>query len=139
LSNVDGSRAPTEREMRDLGFSFQVPEIEDVDIVVVDDDKGASLQLVVAHLERLGYPVRPFSRADEALESIQKQPPKILVTDIVMPDMTGIELAEAARTEDPDLGVILVTSYGDEAVADATIRLGISEFLAKPVAIHDLS
>jgi len=138
LNDLERTRTSADRELRNLGFSFEVPEIEEVDIVVVDDDK-TSLQLVVAHLERLGYPVRPFSLPREALAAIEDQPPKILVTDIVMPEMNGIELAEAAREKDPDLAIIMVTSYGDEDIADATIRLGLSQFLAKPIELHDLS
>lgn len=123
---------PSERELRDLGFSFHVPEIEDIDVLVVDDDK-TSLTLMVAFLERIGHPVRSFSDPLDALDAIRAQPPKILVTDLVMPNLTGLELAEEARALDPDIGVILVTSYGDESTAEAAVRLGLSGYLPKPI------
>ena len=130
--------APTQRELRDLGFSFQVPEIEDVPVFVVDDDH-TSLALLQAFLERIGYPVQTFSDPLKALEAIRADPPKILVTDMVMPDLSGLELAEEARALDPDIGVILVTAYGDAGTAESTLRLGISNFLTKPVELATLT
>lgn len=126
------ARAPSDRELSDLGFAFTVPEIEDVDVFVVDDDP-TSLTLMKAFLERIGHPVQTFSNPREALDAIRAQPPKILVTDLVMPELTGLELAEEARALDPDIGVILVTGYGDESTAASALRLGLSSFLAKPI------
>lgn len=124
--------APTVGELSDLGFAFTVPEIEDVDVFVVDDDP-TSLALITAFLERIGHPVQSFTDPREALATMRTRSPKILVTDLVMPDLTGLELAEKARALDPDIGVILVTAYGDDTMAAAALRLGLSSFLTKPV------
>ena len=134
----NASRAPSERELRDLGFSFHIPEIEDIDVLVVDDDK-TSLSLMVAFLERTGHPVQAFSDPLDALAAIRAKPPKILVTDVVMPSLTGLELAEEARALDPHIGVILVTAYGDESTAAAALQMGVSSFLTKPVERGTLS
>jgi putative nucleotidyltransferase with HDIG domain len=138
MKTAKPARAPSDRELRDLGFSFHVPEIEEVPVYVVDDDK-TSLTLLQAFLERIGHPVEAFSDPRDALEAIRAQPPKILVTDLVMPNLTGLELAEQARALDPDIGVILVTAYGDDSTAEATLRLGISRFLTKPVELDTLT
>ena len=92
------SRAPSETELRDLGFSFYIPEIEDIDVLVVDDDK-TSLALMVAFLERVGHPLQAFSDPLDALDAIREKPPKILVTDMVMPNLTGLELASERLSE----------------------------------------
>ncbi|HSH74241.1 MAG TPA: HD domain-containing phosphohydrolase [Longimicrobiales bacterium] len=123
--------------MRRLGFSFHVPEIEDVEVVVVDDDR-TSLALTEAYVRRAGHPVRAFNGALEALESIQRSPPKILVTDMVMPGISGVDLAHEARAVDPDMGVILVTGYGDANTAEATVQLGVDFFLTKPLELERL-
>ena len=132
------NRTPSERELHDLGFSFRVPEVEDVDVLVVDDDK-TSLSLMVAFLERVGHPVQAFSDPLAALDAIRTQPPKILVTDMVMPNLTGLELVEEARALDADIGVILVSGYGDDSTAEATLRVGVSNFLTKPIELNTLS
>lgn len=128
----------SERELQELGFSFHVPEVEEVEVFVVDDER-TSLRLMRAYLERMGHPVKAFSRPGDALDAIRADPPKILVTDIVMPGMTGIELAEKARAHDPDIRTILVTGVGDESTVGSTARLGVSSYLHKPIELHLLS
>jgi len=118
-------------------LSFRVPDVGDVDVIVVDDER-ATLRLLRSHLERIGHPVRAYSSASDALAAIREQPPKILVTDMVMPGHSGLQLAEAARAKDPDIGIILVTGVGDADTAEATLRLGISAFLPKPIEIDPL-
>ena len=109
-----------------------MPAIAEVDIVVVDDD-DMSLSLLKAYLERMGHPVRAFNDPVEAVGSIRERPPKILVTDMVMPGLSGIDVANEARAMDPDVGVILVTGVGTENTAEMTTRLGVSSYLMKPI------
>lgn len=130
-------RPPTADELRELGFAFQVPRIEDVDVVIVDDDK-TSLELAEAFAKRVGHPVRAYLRSEDALQAIQERPPKILLTDLVMPGLSGVELVKAARRVDPDVGVVLMTAYGDAATAEATMGLDITTLLPKPLGIEDL-
>jgi putative two-component system response regulator len=131
------SRAPSDGELRQLGFTFYVPEIEDVGVFVVDDDR-TSLELAEAFVRRIGHPVRAFSDARQALEAIKSEPPKILVTDMVMPDLSGVDLAHQARAVDPDMGVVLMTAYGDAGSAAATTHVGISTVVAKPIDLETL-
>lgn len=130
-------RPPTPDELRRLGFAFQVPEVEAVEVVIVDDDR-TSLELAGAFVERVGHPVRTFSRPLEALEAIRARPPQILLTDMVMPDLSGVELAKEARHVDPDVGVVLMTAYGDQGTAEATMGLDITTLLAKPIGLEEL-
>jgi putative two-component system response regulator len=138
MPGTERDRAPTDGQLRQLGFSFNVPEVEEVDVFVVDDD-GTSLELIEAFVRRIGHPVRAFTNPREALEAIQASPPKILVTDMVMPELSGVDLARVARTVDPDLAVILVTGFGDSGTAAATVQLGVSTFLTKPVEQSQLT
>jgi len=131
-------RAPSESQLRQLGFSFHVPEVEDVGVVVVDDDR-TSLELMEAFVARMGHPVRAFSDPKVALDAIQSEPPRILVTDMVMPELTGVDLGRAARAIDPDIAVVLVTGVGDQGTAQATMQLGVSSFLTKPLELGPLT
>jgi putative nucleotidyltransferase with HDIG domain len=138
MPGTERDRAPTDGQLRQLGFSFNVPEVEDVDVFVVDDD-ATSLELIEAFVRRIGHPVRAFTSPLEALDAIKASLPKILVTDMVMPELSGVDLARAARAVDPDLGVILVTGFGDSGTAAATVQLGVSTFLTKPVEQSQLT
>jgi putative nucleotidyltransferase with HDIG domain len=135
---TERTRAPTEGQLRQLGFSFNVPEVEEVEVVAVDDDQ-TSLELVEAFVRRIGHPVRSFTDPREALEAMREMPPKILVTDMVMPELSGVDLAKEARAIDPDMGVVLVTGVGDTGTAEATVQLGVSSFLTKPLELNRLT
>ncbi len=132
MEGVNSSFGAADQELEQLGLTLVVPEIEDVLVIAVDDDP-TSLTLVQALLERIGHPVLAFTSSTEALEAVRTEGPKILVTDLVMPDLTGLELAERAREFDPNLAVVLVTSYGNDNTISASEALGISGVLAKPL------
>lgn len=130
--------APTEGELRQLGFTFTVPEVEEVEVFVVDDE-ATSLELLEAFVRRIGHPVRGFTDPQAALDAIREAPPKILVTDMVMPGLSGVDLAKAARTADSDIGIVLVTGFGDAGTAEATVQLGVSSYLTKPLELSELT
>lgn len=130
---VEGEkRALSDHDLREMGFQFDIPEIEEIDVMVVDDDR-ASLALMKGQLERVGHPVRAFNDPRAALDAIKERPPSILVTDMVMPGMSGVDLANEARMHDPHMGVVLVTGVTDEAAGVVMAPLGVSAFLSKPV------
>lgn len=114
-------------------FTFHVPEVEDVDVFAVDDER-VTLSFLEESLRQEGHPVRAFSDPAEALEAMRTRPPQVLVTDLVMPVLSGVDLAREARLLDPDVGVVLVTSAGEEEALSALERLDITSYLTKPVA-----
>lgn len=134
---VESSQAESSSVGR-LEMRIDLPKIEEIEVVVVDDE-GTSLTLLEAAVARIGHPVRSFTDADDAARHIDERPPQILVTDMVMPGMTGVDLARLVRSHDPDARVILVTGYGDERTAEVTYDLGVTTYLPKPVALADLS
>lgn len=111
---------------------FDIPDIERAQIFLVDDE-SVSLQLMESSLERAGYPIRSFTDPREALAAVREQAPAILVTDVVMPELNGLDLAREAQLVDPHIGVVLVTGVGDEESATAVLPLGVSSYLTKPV------
>lgn len=119
-------------EPRDLGHSIPIPDIEDIGIVVVDDDR-TTLTFLGSALERLGYPVRSFSSSVKALADIEADPPHVLVTDVVMPGVGGVSLAEAARGVDPGMEIVFVTGYGDSETAGSALSVTGAESITKPV------
>lgn len=123
-----------EQKLRQFGLDSTLPEVGEVDVLVVDDEKTAN-RLLVEIAEKAGHPVQSFLDPEEALDSIRERPPQILITDLVMPGLTGIELAQEARRVDPDIGVLVITASGEPAAAAAANLIGSASYLTKPISI----
>ena len=81
-----------------------------------------------------GYTVFVASDGEEALEMIRSQPIDILVTDIRMPGMDGLELTAEAKAINPDLKIIVISGHAEFELAQASIRLGVEDYLLNPFA-----
>jgi len=106
-------------------------------ILVVDDDPF-SLDLLRQELEHLGYGIHTCTNGKDAIEKITNETakhgfPGIIVTDIRMPRMDGIELMKRAIDLDPDLPVLLITAYGDISMAVQALHDGAYDFIEKPI------
>ncbi|PCJ92326.1 MAG: Fis family transcriptional regulator [Hyphomicrobiales bacterium] len=107
-------------------------------VLFVDDE--AHLRLAVQQtLELDDITVKCFSDASRALEKLDRAFPGILVTDIKMPGMDGLEVLQKALEIDAELPVILVTGHGDVALAVDSMRRGAYDFLEKPFATNLLA
>lgn len=113
------------------GPTFEFPEFGSMELFMVDDDESA-MELNRSLLERMGYSVQAFNDPLEALRAMKVARPSILLTDVDMPAMSGLELALEAQERDPDIAIILLTGSGDEATAQAALRIGVSDYLTKP-------
>jgi two-component system response regulator HydG len=98
---------------------------------VVDDDQ-AMCSLVEAGLERYQYQVTWKTRADEAFEILNASDFDVVVTDLNMRGMSGLELCERIVANRPDIPVIVITAFGSLDTAVAAIRAGAYDFLTKP-------
>jgi DNA-binding response OmpR family regulator len=81
-------------------------------ILVVDDEEGIR-QLYKEELEDEGYEVELAERGEEALEKISVSKPDVVILDLRMPGMGGLEVLERIREQDKDLPVIISTAYGE--------------------------
>jgi CheY-like chemotaxis protein len=104
-------------------------------VVLAVDDDALVLINTVAMLEDLGHRVFPATSAKEALAMLRRETVDLVITDYAMPQMTGLQLAEAVRADRADLPVILATGYA-ELPADATPVL---PRLSKPFFQRDLA
>lgn len=100
--------------------------------ILIVDDEPTVLLFCTRSLARMGYQVHGASSGEEALELLAKDDYQVLVTDIAMPGMTGIELLTLARQRHPDLVVIVITGVGSIDLAIKALRGGARDFLAKP-------
>ncbi|RRJ84071.1 sigma-54-dependent transcriptional regulator [Aestuariirhabdus litorea] len=102
-------------------------------VIFVDDEHHIRVT-VQQTLELEDYSVRCFGSGGEVLDELGIDWPGVIVSDINMPGMDGIELMKRIREIDPDLPVILVTGHGDISMAVAAIRDGAYDFIEKPFA-----
>jgi two-component system, NtrC family, response regulator PilR len=100
-------------------------------LLVVDDELG--MRQFLTHLfQREGHTVRVAENGHEAMSLLQQQPADLMLSDIRMPDMTGIELLRAAREYHPDLEVIMMTAFANVDTAREAFLLGAYDFVQKP-------
>ncbi|MDP3273640.1 MAG: sigma-54 dependent transcriptional regulator [Deltaproteobacteria bacterium] len=107
-------------------------------ILVVDDEASARNGMKLL-LSQDGYDVHLASNGREALDMLGERPFDIVVTDLKMPELDGIELVKRARARFTSLPMIVVTAFGDVASAVAAMRAGAEHYLVKPVDFDELS
>jgi two-component system cell cycle sensor histidine kinase/response regulator CckA len=107
--------------------------------IMVVEDEPAVRDLITQHLERAGYDVVAVAGAMEAIAArLVVQPIDVLVTDVVMPNVSGIVLADQMMDEDPHVGVVLVSGYASESLdIDRIVARG-AVFLSKPITSNRL-
>ncbi|MBL8735773.1 MAG: sigma-54-dependent Fis family transcriptional regulator [Planctomycetes bacterium] len=106
-------------------------------VLVVDDERDLA-ELAAFFLERAGFKARCAASAEEALQLLQHERFEVVVSDVRMPRMNGLELLQAIRRKDPDVEVLLLTGYPDLQAAVSAIKLGAFDYLAKPYVEKDL-
>ena len=106
--------------------------------ILLTDDEPDFTEFVKWQLEMLSYSVDTASCGDAALEILHKSEKDILLADIRMPGMDGIELIRRAVAIQPDLQCIVMTGHGGIDTAVQAMRLGASDYLRKPVGVDEL-
>ena len=107
-------------------------------ILFVEDDPAVRLGATQA-LQLAGLNVRGFGSAEQVLGQLVPGTCSVLVTDVRLPGMDGMELLEKAVALDPGLPVILVTGHGDISMAVQAMRLGAYDFIEKPFSPEQLT
>lgn len=105
--------------------------------MLIDDDR-ACLEGLVSALEPTGHDFYIFTVPEDAVAAYQKQPCDVVITDMKMPGMNGIEVLKAIRAIDPEAKVIVITGHGDVDTAIAAVNNGAYAFFGKPVDIGEL-
>ena len=106
-------------------------------ILVVDDDRS-NRQTLRRILAREGYEVEDAASGKEAMERLRARPTDIMLTDLKMPGMDGVELLRASRMVSPDTEVVLMTAYGTVETAVESMKEGAYDFLTKPLKRHEI-
>ena len=106
-------------------------------ILVVDDEKDIT-DMLARFLKDAGHEPITAQSGLEAVEKVTKDKPEIVLLDIRMPGMDGVETLKKIRALDPQVGVIMITAFSDEATAKKCIELGAFDYITKPISLDYL-
>ena len=112
-------------------------QVEDRPILVIDDEPEV-LAVMVDVLEQEGYSPRSTSDSREASRLLEEATFDVIVSDIMMPHLSGLQLLEMAKRQNPDVQVVFVTGYSTREVAIEALNKGASGFIEKPFQTHQL-
>lgn len=107
-------------------------------ILVVDDDANMRQFFGETVLKLEGYTVTTATDGDDALRKAIENSPDLVITDLAMPNMDGLELAEALRKAGYRVPVILMTAEGSEEIAARALRSGVMDYFIKPFEVEDM-
>ncbi|SYZ74243.1 Response regulator receiver modulated metal dependent phosphohydrolase (fragment) [Candidatus Zixiibacteriota bacterium] len=102
-----------------------------VTILIVDDEPLVR-SVLEQLLQRKGYSIKAVGGGREALEQLKSARIDLVVSDIRMPEMDGFELLQVVKKSFPDVGVIMMTGYGDAGSVKEALSLGADEYITKP-------
>jgi DNA-binding response OmpR family regulator len=111
--------------------------MEHIRVLVVDDELFVG-ELLKEYLSIIGYEVTAVSNGEDALSSIQRSQPHIVILDIRMPGMGGMEVLKKIKDKNSAIGVIMLSAYGDPETVNEALRLGADHYLQKPMNLKHL-
>lgn len=101
--------------------------------ILIADDDPSTLQLLTDLLKSNGFQVTAASSGTEALKNYKQEAPDIVLADLAMPEMNGLQLLGELKEYDPLAKVVIITAYSDKDTIAKAFRLGALEFLEKPL------
>jgi two-component system cell cycle response regulator CpdR len=106
--------------------------------ILLAEDDHSMRRFLVGALQKAGYEVIDFGNGAEAYDRLKEEPFSLLLTDIVMPEMDGIELARRAAELDPDLKIMFITGFAAVTLNSESQAPKDAKVLSKPFHLRDL-
>ncbi|HEY1362785.1 MAG TPA: response regulator [Xanthobacteraceae bacterium] len=106
--------------------------------IILAEDDGDMRRFLVRALQNAGYEVISFDNGLSAYQRLREEPFELLLTDIVMPEMDGIELARRATELDPDIKIMFITGFAAVALNSDQSAAKNAKVLSKPVHLREL-
>jgi DNA-binding response OmpR family regulator len=107
------------------------------DVLVVDDDDTVA-SIVITYLERAGHTARRVSDGPAALTALGNLPPDLVVLDVMLPGIDGLEVCRVIRRSRPDLPVVMLTALAEPDDRIAGLELGADDYVTKPFSPREL-
>ena len=106
--------------------------------VLVVDDEPDLCQRIGRELEKEGYPTATVFSPDACIDYFKRNQVDVLIADVKMPGMSGLEMLERCRQINADFVTIIITGHGDHDVAAESLHLGVYDYLKKPISLEEL-
>ncbi len=106
-------------------------------VLVVDDDVTLA-EVVIGYLERAGHTGTHVTDGPAALAAVEAQPPELMVLDLMLPGMDGLEVCRRVRAAHPQLPVLMLTALNEAEDRIAGLEVGADDYLAKPFSPREL-
>lgn len=113
------------------------PAAQAAGVLIVDDEMEIG-EMVGEFLRRRGYRVKTASNGETALAMVNREPPDLVLLDIYMPGMNGVEVLRQLQQSHPSVGVIMLTASQDEPLLKTALDLGAFDVLSKPVDLNQV-
>ncbi len=107
--------------------------------VLIVDDEEMAIKMLEHQMIANGYEVISCTDGREAVELIKNENPGLVISDIMMPFMSGLELLEVIKSENKKTPVILISALDDVEVIQTAIGMGADDFVIKPVNMDELA
>ncbi|HEY7555876.1 MAG TPA: response regulator [Candidatus Binatia bacterium] len=120
-----------------MANNVQAAQSNPATLLVVDDNKGV-LEFLVLLLTKHGYKAIGAGSGRECIDIVRQRTVDLIISDVMMPTMNGLQLCQELKSVAPLTPVILLTARDDMATRAAAMDLGVSEFVTKPVNNNDL-
>jgi len=106
--------------------------------ILVTDDDPVSCELFAEVLESEGYQVDRVLSGEDALQQLRRETYALLLVDVRLPGMSGLEVTREVRTTHPDLPIVVMTAFGSMEIAIEAIREGAFDYTSKPMNLEEL-
>ncbi len=115
------------------------PEIQSP-LILVADDSRTILSMVASRLERSGYEVVTTANGEDALRVAEERRPALVILDVEMPKLTGLEVTRELRANEAtrEIPIVLLTSHDEEAYVAAGYEAGATDYITKPFSPQEL-
>ncbi|HZS07780.1 MAG TPA: response regulator, partial [Blastocatellia bacterium] len=105
--------------------------------ILITDDELSMRELLELVFKREGHQITSAASGREALAAMEKDSFDLIITDVKMPDLTGIDLLKAVREQSPDTMVIMMTAFATINTAREAFKLGADDFIQKPFDVDE--
>ena len=106
--------------------------------ILIIDDEAAILDLMTKLCQGMGHEVLPFQAGKEGVDALHKEQPDLLIVDLRIGDMNGLQIIQECGEKYADMPIIMVTGYGSVETAVEAMKLGAFDYLTKPFELDDL-
>lgn len=106
--------------------------------VLVVEDETRLREMLLKAIPDMGFPVKGTRTAEDGLRLMEQEPAEIVILDLNLPCMSGLEFCEVVHSRWPQTRVIILTGFGDLPTAQTAIRLQVIDFLTKPASLGDI-